>query len=83
MKCFLSLIPELKVKEFRQNHFESFLEKFKKVTRVLLSSVLWSNGLLVKALELQSSSPIFKTSRWLQGQLTLLSFQALELSGKK
>ena len=36
---------------------------------------LWSNGLLVKALDPQSRGPVFKTTGWLQGQLSLSSFR--------
>ena len=36
---------------------------------------LWSNGLVVKALDSKSRDPVFKTTGWLQGQLSLSSFQ--------
>ena len=36
---------------------------------------LWSNGLVVKALDSQSRGPMFKTTGWLQGQLSLSSFR--------
>ena len=34
-----------------------------------------SNGLVVKALVSQSRGPVFKTTRWLQGRLSLSSFR--------
>ena len=36
---------------------------------------LWSNGLVVKALDSQSRSPVFKTTGWLQGRLSLSFFR--------
>ena len=36
---------------------------------------LQSNGLVVKALDSQSRGPVFRTSGWVQGQLSLSSFQ--------
>ena len=36
---------------------------------------IWSNGLVVKVLDSQSSGPVLKTTRWLQGQLSLSSFR--------
>ena len=35
---------------------------------------LWSNGLVVKALDSQSGGPVFKTTGWLQDRLSLSSF---------
>ena len=35
----------------------------------------WSNGLVVKVLDSQLRGPMFKTTRWLQGQPSLSSFQ--------
>ena len=35
---------------------------------------LWSNGLLVKALDPQFRGPVFKATGWLQGRLSLPSF---------
>ena len=35
----------------------------------------WSNGLVVKVLDSQSKSLVFKTTGWLQGRLNLLSFR--------
>ena len=35
----------------------------------------WSNGLVVKALDFQSKSPVFKTTGSLQGRLSLSSFR--------
>ena len=34
---------------------------------------LWSNGLVVKALDSQFRGPVFKTAGWLQGRLSLSS----------
>ena len=36
---------------------------------------LWSNGLVVKMLDCQSRGPLFKTTGWLQGRLSLSSFR--------
>ena len=52
---------------------------------------LWSNGLVVKALDSQSRSPVFKTTGWLQGRLSLHPSEVdkmstrnfWELNGKK
>ena len=38
-------------------------------------SQIWSNGLEVKVLDSQSRGPLFKTTEWLQGRLSLSSFQ--------
>ena len=35
----------------------------------------WSNGQVVKALDFQSRGPVFKTTGWLQGRLSLSSFR--------
>ena len=35
----------------------------------------YSNGLVVKALDLQSKSPEFKTTGWLEGRLSFSSFR--------
>ena len=35
----------------------------------------WSNGLVVKVLDSQSRGPVIKTTGWLQGRLSLSSFQ--------
>ena len=35
----------------------------------------WSNGLVVKALDSQSRGPVFKTTGWLQGRLSLSSLR--------
>ena len=37
--------------------------------------MLWSNGLVVKALDSQSKGLVFKTIGWLQGRLSLSSFR--------
>ena len=39
-----------------------------------IHSCIWSNGLVVKVLDSQSTSPVFKTTGWLQGWLNLSSF---------
>ena len=46
----------------------------------ILGKSKWSaakgiSGLVVKALRSQSRGPVFKTTRWLQGWLSLSSFQ--------
>ena len=38
-------------------------------------SVLWSNGLVVKALDSKSKGHVFQTIGWLQGRLSLPSFR--------
>ena len=52
-----------------------------------VACVAWSNGLVVKALDPQSRSSVFKTTGWLQGRLSLSSFRGTrnfwEFSGKK
>ena len=50
------------------------------------SNELWSNGLVVKALDSQSKGQGYKTTGWLQGRLNLSSFRGqsieyLELLG--
>ena len=39
------------------------------------TKTLSSNGLVVKALDSQSRGPVFKTTGWLQGRLSLSSLQ--------
>ena len=36
---------------------------------------LWGDGLVVNELHSQSMGPVFKTTVWLQGQLSLSSFR--------
>ena len=38
-------------------------------------AILWSNGLVVKVLDSQSRSSVFRTTGCLQGRLSLSSFQ--------
>ena len=45
----------------------------KAICKTLL--MIWSNGLVVKMLDSQSGGPVFKTTGWLQGRLSLLSFR--------
>ena len=35
----------------------------------------WSNGLVVRVLDSQSRGPVFKSTGWLQGRLSLSSFR--------
>ena len=42
---------------------------------LLLYTLLWSNGLVVKALDSQSRGLMFKTTGWLKGQFSLSSFR--------
>ena len=42
---------------------------------VSLLRYLWSYSLVVKALDSQSRGPVFKTTGWLQGRLSLSSFR--------
>ena len=49
----------------------SFLSLFS----LVLVTKRWSNGLVVKALDSQSMGPVFKTTGWLQGRLSLSSFR--------
>ena len=58
---------ELK-KKTKQNSYLKFKLK------IFLILLQWSNGLRVKALDSQSKGPMFKTTRWLQGRLSLSSF---------
>ena len=46
-------------------------ENFKKMKK----TTGWSSGLVVKALVSQSRGPMFKTTGWLQGRLSLSSFR--------
>ena len=66
--------------------FNSLLEQSQKLPPLSLfffffssfsvtTSKKWYNGLVVKALDSQSRSPKLKTTEWLQGQLSLLSFR--------
>ena len=50
------------------------LQIFEAFVRIFFNVNLWSNGLVVKALDSQSRGPVFKTSEWLQGRLSLSSF---------
>ena len=43
--------------------------------QILRGTYTWSNGLVVKALDSQSRSPVFKTTEWLQGRLSPSSFR--------
>ena len=38
-------------------------------------AILWSNVLVGKVLDSQSRGPVFKTTAWLQGRLSLSSFR--------
>ena len=51
-----------------------FYSKIKCKTPYIWS--LWTNGLVVKTLDSQSSGPVFKTTGWLQGRLSLSSFRS-------
>ena len=58
---------------------EYFIEEIKKIKekiQVFLKKYKysWSNGIVVKVLDSQSRGPVFKTTGWLQGQLSLSSF---------
>ena len=46
----------------------------KKLFKVTEPKCIWSDGLVVKSLDPQSRGPVFKTTGWLQGRLSLLSF---------
>ena len=37
---------------------------------------IWSDGLVTKAVDFQSRGPVFKTTGWLQGRLSLSSFRS-------
>ena len=43
---------------------------------IIVPFAIWSDGLVVKALDVQSGGPEFKTSGWLQGQLRISSFRS-------
>ena len=43
---------------------------------IIVPFAIWSDGLVVKALDFQSGGPEFKTSGWLQGQLRISSFRS-------
>ena len=51
-----------------------FLSFLKCILMICMNQMfLWSNGLVVKALDSQSRGSMFKTTGWLQGQLSLSS----------
>ena len=52
---------------FRENWFGSKV--------VVTKTTFWSHCLVVKALDFQSRGPVFKTTGWLHGGLSLSSFQ--------
>ena len=54
--------------------FEPYLKVFQ--TDAPMVPFMWSNDLVVKALDSQSRGPVFKTTGWLQGQLSVSSFRA-------
>ena len=53
-------------------HFEKYDNAFILINGCL---ILWSNSLLVSALDLQSRGSNVKTTGWLQSQFNVLSFQ--------
>ena len=55
-----------------EKHFSTFsvLEPF-----LIVPIVAASNGLVVKALDFQTRGPVFKTTGWFQGRLSLSSFR--------
>ena len=53
--------------------FDSFMNTFAMITS--LSELQFTeDGLVFKALDFQSRGPVFKTTGWLQGRLSLSSF---------
>ena len=78
---FIKLPPKtVKYKSYKNFNETVFLQKFeqKLIQGDFYSSDdlylnLWSNGLVVKALDSQSRGPVFKTAGWLQGRLSLSS----------
>ena len=47
----------------------------KKLFKVTEPTCIWSDGLVVKSLDPQSRGRVFKTTGWLQGLISLLSFR--------
>ena len=64
-------------KKLNQDGMESkkFLIYINKHPKNKITSTIADNGLVVKAVDSQSRGPMFKTTRWLQGQLSLSQFQ--------
>ena len=57
----------------RGGQIANFWEKNPQVHLIRWSNK-WSNDLVVNALDTQSRDPLFKTTGWLQGRLSLSSF---------
>ena len=53
----------------------SFKPNFNRVKVLVPDFILWSDGLVVKSLDSQSRGPVFKTTGWLQGRLSLSFFR--------
>ena len=53
----------------------SLSAKLRKFSRKFFSASLWSNSLVVKELDFLSKGPRFQTTKKLQGQFSLSSFQ--------
>ena len=54
---------------------EGLGRRFPKVGQDMLFKEMGEDSLVVKALDSQSRGPVFKTTGWLQGQLSLSSFR--------
>ena len=89
-KCLNGLSPDvmneiLAVSKHRYNtrHYNLFVTDRPKSDRYGRNSIPYirygipciSNGLVVRALDSQSRGPVFKTTGWLQGRLSLSSFR--------
>ena len=55
--------------------YYSFLQDGSTDTTVSEQELIYANGLVVKLLDSQSRGPMFKTTGWLQGRLSLSFFR--------
>ena len=59
--------------DFKNNIMNALQKVWKKaIVKAILKE--WSNGLVVRLLDSQSRGPVFKTTWWLQGRLSVSSF---------
>ena len=56
-------------------HFSSYISTFNVTEVYIYGSHIWTSGLVFRALDSWSRVPVFKTTGWLQGRLSLWSFR--------
>ena len=61
------------IKSYPKKLFQELPRVAPKLSKAL--AILWSNVLVGKVLDSQSRGPVFKTTAWLQGRLSLSSFR--------